>query len=129
VLGSTPVAAVSTTYRLATWNIDATIAKDFSLWRENRVGDFDLPVYHVLNHFQPVSTLGIAAGNVWPHHHTSQHSGNMEFGLRFTSNESVFQNTTLREPFGSWRVFFVLRNLIAFRVLASCLPFLQPCWR
>jgi hypothetical protein len=70
---------------LPTWNLDATAAKDFSLWKEGRVGGtLSFQFTNVLNHFQPSTpTLSLTSpttfGRITSQSNTPR---NLEFGLR-----------------------------------------------
>lgn len=71
---------------LAVWNMDATVSKDFSLWRENRVGATLLFQFtNILNHLNPSNpTLAIGTPSTFGRETSTQFSTPraMEFGLR-----------------------------------------------
>jgi hypothetical protein len=70
---------------LPSWNLDATVAKDFSLWKENKVvASVIFQITNVLNHMQPGGpslALGSPAtfGAITSQANTPR---NMEFGMR-----------------------------------------------
>jgi len=71
---------------LAVWNVDATISKDFSLFRENRVGATLLfQVTNILNHLNPSNpTLTISSPTTFGRETGTQFASPRatEFGLR-----------------------------------------------
>jgi len=77
---------------MPTWNLDAEVAKDFSLWRENRIGaTLSFQFTNLLNHNQMTTPSGIENGSALSltslstfGRTTSQSNTprNMEFGFR-----------------------------------------------
>jgi hypothetical protein len=77
---------------LPTWNLDAEVAKDFSLWKENRVGaTISFQFTNILNHTQLTTPNGIENGSglsltsLSTFGRTTSQSNtprNMEFGFR-----------------------------------------------
>ena len=49
---------------MPTWNLDAALNKDFSLWKENRVGaTLSFQFTNLLNHVQMTSPNGVEGGS------------------------------------------------------------------
>jgi hypothetical protein len=77
---------------LPTWNLDAELAKDFSLWKENRVGaTITFQFTNILNHVQLTTPTGIenvsglSLTSLSTFGRTTSQSNtprNMEFGFR-----------------------------------------------